>query len=252
MLATLSTFDVTAATPSGVTPSKDPWQLQPVPTFYSLQRPEIPPLPFNPFPELPLYSIGEHSWVYDDRSVDYVQLELEARLHALALAAETALRAASAPPRVLEGDPPLSVIIAKELTNAFATLTVTNCVYGHRHLVLSKTNLNDMYWNSEFVFMGPSDPVKTFTVPATLPMKFFEAVELTSTNAIVSLERIDNAVEPPGPGNQSGRFQVSRSDVISLPALTVCYVIGGTASNGEDYAALSGAVIHNVISNCAY
>ena len=42
-------------------------------TFYSLTLNQ-PPFPFNPFPELPVYSIGDGKFVYDDRSVDYLQL----------------------------------------------------------------------------------------------------------------------------------------------------------------------------------
>jgi len=217
---------------------------EPAPSFYSLQRPKYPPFPVNPFPELPVYWMGENFWIYDDRAVDYDQLAIEAQARAEALAAETALLPGPSQRTLLLGGSPLSVLIAKEPTNTFATLTVTNCVYGHQHLVLSKTTLSDSYWNSEFLFTGPSEGVKTFAVPTTLPMKFFEAVELANTNAIVSLERIYDAVAPPGPGNQSGWFQVSRAvpDGVSLPALTGCYAIGGTASNGVDYAALSGAI----------
>ena len=40
-------------------------------TFYSLTLFQ-PPFPFNPFPELPVYAVGDGSFVYDDRSVDYV------------------------------------------------------------------------------------------------------------------------------------------------------------------------------------
>ncbi len=109
------------------------------------------------------------------------------------------------------------MFIAKEPANTLATLTVTNCVCGDQHLVLSKTNPSDSCWNSEFLFTGPSEGVKTFTVPITLPMKFFEAVELANTNAIVSIQRVADAVEPPGQGNQAGCFQVSGS--VPEPAL---------------------------------
>lgn len=36
-----------------------------------------PPFPFNPFPELPLYEAGDGTFVYDDRTVDYVKLRAE-------------------------------------------------------------------------------------------------------------------------------------------------------------------------------
>jgi len=40
-------------------------------TFYSMQMTNQPPLPFNPFPELPLYELGQGIYAYDDREVDY-------------------------------------------------------------------------------------------------------------------------------------------------------------------------------------
>lgn len=42
--------------------------------FYSMQMTNWPPLPFNPFPELPLYQLGEGIYAYDDREVDYAAL----------------------------------------------------------------------------------------------------------------------------------------------------------------------------------
>jgi hypothetical protein len=46
-------------------------------SFYSLQKTNEPPLPFNPFPELPLYGFGLDCFAYDDRLVDYVALQQE-------------------------------------------------------------------------------------------------------------------------------------------------------------------------------
>lgn len=46
-------------------------------SFYSLQKTNEPPLPFNPFPELQLYGFGPDRYAYDDRAVDYVALQQE-------------------------------------------------------------------------------------------------------------------------------------------------------------------------------
>src|SRR5437016_2737491 len=45
-------------------------------TYWSAQLPNYPPLPGNPFPELPVYEIDptNHTFVIDDRSVDYPAL----------------------------------------------------------------------------------------------------------------------------------------------------------------------------------
>jgi hypothetical protein len=50
--------------------------------YYSAQRlgqgVPVPPLPGNPFPELPVYPLDERSFVFDDREVNYEQLRREA------------------------------------------------------------------------------------------------------------------------------------------------------------------------------
>ncbi len=43
-------------------------------TFYSLQLTNFPPLPFNPFPEYPVYSFGD-AFIFNDWEVDYVALK---------------------------------------------------------------------------------------------------------------------------------------------------------------------------------
>jgi hypothetical protein len=41
--------------------------------YYSLMLHQ-PPLPFNPFPDLPLFDFGDGKFAYDDRTVDYEKL----------------------------------------------------------------------------------------------------------------------------------------------------------------------------------
>jgi hypothetical protein len=56
-------------------------------TFYSMQRPDYPPLPLHPFPELPLFETGiKHVYWFDDRAVDYAALR---KLQAQEAAANT-------------------------------------------------------------------------------------------------------------------------------------------------------------------
>ncbi len=50
------------------------------PAYYSAKR-NVPPLPFNPFPELPLFDLGDRKYVFDDRDVDYQKLQAEARAY---------------------------------------------------------------------------------------------------------------------------------------------------------------------------
>src|SRR6266496_939410 len=46
------------------------------PVYYSAQRNQ-PPLPFDPFPDLPVFDLGNGGLMYDDRDVDYDQLNAE-------------------------------------------------------------------------------------------------------------------------------------------------------------------------------
>ena len=43
-------------------------------TFYSLQLTNFPPLPFNPFPEFPVYAWGD-AFLFDDWEVDWVAIQ---------------------------------------------------------------------------------------------------------------------------------------------------------------------------------
>ena len=54
-------------------------------SFYRMQR-QTPPLPFNPFPDLPVYAVDwyRHIFLIDDRSVDYEQLEKDRKALAVA------------------------------------------------------------------------------------------------------------------------------------------------------------------------
>src|SRR6266404_7100166 len=54
-------------------------------TYWSLQL-DLPPLPYNRFPELPLYDLGNRSYVYDDRGIDYSAVFAEEQAAAAAAA----------------------------------------------------------------------------------------------------------------------------------------------------------------------
>ena len=45
-------------------------------TYFSAQMKQ-PPLPFNPFPELPVFALGQKRFIYDDSSVDYARFQRE-------------------------------------------------------------------------------------------------------------------------------------------------------------------------------
>src|SRR6266568_1183488 len=47
-------------------------------TFWSMQNTNWPPLPWNPFPDADVYSLGSNNWAYNDLAVDYVQMREDA------------------------------------------------------------------------------------------------------------------------------------------------------------------------------
>jgi len=107
-------------------------------TFYSIQRTDWPPFPFNPFPELPVYAT-EIKGVYwfDDRSVDYAEIRK--------LATEQAGPEGGGVMMLMSGGGGLKLTIPV-LTNGYIHTTV----YDHDPLlaydVYSKTNLNSTNW----------------------------------------------------------------------------------------------------------
>ena len=71
-------------------------------TFYSLQRTNDPPLPFCPFPELPLYAVGTNRFVYDDREVDYLAMAQRATALRLLRQAAAGDSSSAMPPSQLQ------------------------------------------------------------------------------------------------------------------------------------------------------
>ena len=73
MLPAHAQLQVTPARTYGAQETKKKERIFPI--FWSAARKVFPPLPFNPFPELPLYDAGNNNLIYDDREVDYPALE---------------------------------------------------------------------------------------------------------------------------------------------------------------------------------
>lgn len=142
-------------------------------TFFSLQKTNDPPLPFNPFPELPLYALGTNTYVFDDREVDYVAMQQErealrllwqAAAQSLASDGFSLMSLGSEPPATPGGDdgggtntstycgPPMflsstglclypPVFTSSNLQALRLTLTLTNGVAGAPYDLFMTTNL---------------------------------------------------------------------------------------------------------------
>ncbi len=139
-------------------------------TFWSFQRTNYPPLPFNKFPDLPVYYLGYGNvFLVDDSSVDYVALE-EAR------ETEKVLRQAELKYGLREADAldaledtegggmmlmsyayPTNNALWLEITsatNGFANLVVHGTVADETYEILSKETLTNTVWASEGTLLG--------------------------------------------------------------------------------------------------
>jgi hypothetical protein len=132
--------------------------------WYSLQRLQAgvkaPPLPSNPFPELPVYALDEGSYAYDDREVDYEKLRSQAPgVSAAAIqsfnrgAALTALEECA------------SELLISPGSNT-VTLTITNAPEGKLFdLFRAFTLLGDSITNSAWLWVTNGTNGQSFTFP---------------------------------------------------------------------------------------
>ena len=243
-----------------------PDAVPPAGNFYSAQLTNSPPLPFNPFPDLPLYSLGDNSYAYDDRDFDYVAMEQERQtlrlLHraaALSLSLESGVPAppgdggsgedpgSGSPPPAYDYPQGSLWLEITAVTNDAAYLTLHGTELDAYYQIQSKTDLTGAGWVLEREFYG--DDGETLIRPgiATLgrPAMFYRAAAQPGT--VVSIapnQYFPFAVEPVSPsGNpvQIGKFNVQRTGATDAN-LTVHYQASGTAEAGVDYTNLTGAV----------
>lgn len=218
--------------------------------FHSLQHPDQPPLPFDPFPSLPLYSLGDDHYAFDDRTVDYALFQTADADSGPPVppggggGGGTYTNAPSYSPNYGPND--LWLAITNVPDDAAVDVVLNGLKADKYYQLLLKTDLNEHAWTLGPVYFNAAQFGLTnhdfgeFS-SADSPMKYFEAVEGTNQASIVATT--NNAVEP-GPGNtpaaRDGSFSVFRQRTGS--ALTVYYTISGTASNGVDYTTITNFV----------
>ena len=148
-----------------------------MPLYYSVQR-NVPPLPFNPYPELQLFDFGDNRFVYDDRDVDYVSLrkEREELVMAQTGAAENVNEAAESSNGLLQSL--LSDGVRLHLTRTGSSsysLLVTNLSPGTQYLLTDKLEFVDdlrAQWKPLFLFTAASNSA-TFTGTFAEDCQFF-------------------------------------------------------------------------------
>ena len=150
------------------------------PLFYSAQR-NVPPLPFNPFPKLEVFDLGDNRFAYDDRDVDYVSLRANQEQTATAQNAtaestyngETSEGGSGSPQSLLSDGVRLKIKMTGSNTYS---LLVTNLSPGTEYLLTDKlkfTNDIGRQWRPLFLFTAASNSA-TFTGTFAENQQFFQ------------------------------------------------------------------------------
>ena len=189
-------------------------------TYWSAQNPKWPPLPYTPFPDLPVYALGDRTFIYDDREVDYEKLRAEAR--AMEATSQPAVEEGGIMSPQMQGL--LSVGITYDPPSGFF-LDVFNMTPGVFYGIGAKDSLDaDPFntWSLASVFQAQA-PDERLSGTLSAQMRYFVAVNLD--------EYVGPSVSilSPGSGSSVGGdlpLQIAVRDI--LPLLTVDVYVGGT------------------------
>lgn len=221
--------------------------------FWSLQRQNYPPLPFNAFPDLPVYDLGNGTaFLVDDTSVDYAAIAQEhAEQQALRLLEREFGLLSESEFSLLEGggggmetysysSSDLWIELVK-VENDYAYLTLHGTIPDDSYQLLSKTNLAQQgEWKLGDIVAGAAATNQTDFNVLTItgdPNQFFRAHHANDT---IWLSAEAEAVEPSAIfSGQDGQVRVHCA---STNIVTVYYRLSGTATNGGDYTNLTGQI----------
>ena len=241
-------FLLLAGQANGAGTKKSPPPMPPGGTFYSLQNLAQPPLPFDPFPDLPLLSLGDGIYAFDDRSVNYAAFTAQASSCPPSPDGSTNCGGGTftnPPPRIVQYGPNDLWIAITNLGDGTVQLTLNGTKNNKFYELLSKTALTNRNWKFGQIiqtFNFNQTNVVFSPIAITVPDRFWEGLAADNRVSIVANS---NGVEP-GPGNVppavNGSFTVTRTGGNSASNLTVRYKISGTASNGVDYTAITNFV----------
>ena len=118
-----------------------------MPLFYSMQR-KVPPLPFNPFPELPVFKLETDKFAYDDRELDYAaRLAVTPEDGEAKITFEIAVNEGQNSPLAAFAADEIGLRISRTGSNTFSLL-LTNLTVGVDYLVTDKFQItNDIAAN---------------------------------------------------------------------------------------------------------
>lgn len=159
------------------------WNLEPLPAeaipkfgnFYSLQRSNSPPLPFNPFPAAPVYALDNFSFLIDDSEVDYEAMYAQdAARRALA----GSLAGGYSPLAMSAADYGCDLWLKTTAGTNAVVLTLHNTYPGRAYQILRNDDLATTNWTILTNVFGTVGDDKTVVgVPTTNAVAFFRAVE---------------------------------------------------------------------------
>lgn len=142
-------------------------------SYYSAQNPDFPPLPYDPFPDLPVVVVDEHTIIYQDQEVDYAALRAEG-------AAVEAARRLTEPREALSSQDPCHLWLEVLPYRNPLTIVLHNTIPGRTYQILSRENVVTGSWLDEATAIGENGQDYT-TVP--IPMNgratlFFRVLEI--------------------------------------------------------------------------
>jgi hypothetical protein len=223
-------------------------------TFWSVQLTNYAPLPFVPFQNIRVYSLGSNNFAYDDRLISYTAIAEAAEMEKAALM----LSAAALGVEMEEeggGDMAMSSYSSNDVwleitgvTNDYAYLTLHNPTQGYYWQILSKTDLNLPEWElGEIIDLSSTSVTETNFRPVYTghqPITFYRAKAAVQVAAV----RAGGDVLEPETTNNSGYvgyFYFCRTGSTDSN-LVVHYRIGGSATYGVDYTNDPAATTSNM------
>jgi hypothetical protein len=217
--------------------------------YYSEQNTNWPPLPFDPFPSLPVYSLGGGHFVYNDTSVTYPP-----QTNAPASATAVHHRAAGFSPLYTTSDIWIEML---GLTNSQVYMRLHGTIGGELYQLDSTTNLSipAKYWTPGEIITGASgtnftdfSPVSISNgnpvFPVLIPQQFFRA---HYADTVLDVGPYNPVARRPSTTNsndgQTGQFLVQITQQVGTGPATIpfTYWMSGGAVNGTDYQTVSGS-----------
>ena len=170
--------------------------------YWSAAR-QMPPLPFNPFPELPVYDVGSNTFVYDDRKVDYPALRAQwsaEQAEREEVEGAMGLRGPGGAGAAMLMSSYTGLWLELEVVDDYALLTLHNTEPGTNYQIFSSTNVAAPadQWTLEQTLVGVDGQDTTRTVFQRLGRTnlFFKAASTPGGDPALHLTQVRQPMLP--------------------------------------------------------